>query len=500
LTRWLDASQYGVWLDGVQIKNDVLKEYHPDDLSYYTESKLEKNAYNYGKHYVQVDIMTNPYWQEKRGIGFPSTFDVNLNTTERVVLKPVNKQQQTSQNYAKEYIEGAERNGEKGLVIEIKKNTVRVNGKPSSVATLRRDIDAITRDWEEIDYTEAFPSTLVKNPAKGFIKKLNEEFLKTNFSKANGGMDLVPPPPPAPEAPEAQLPPPPPPPSVEDHLKSMNDIGGVFYYEDKQVTFEKAVRLVKANENLNVQTRHPYTNAPKTYISAKPIVLETQEQSKKPVSKKDISVYNKLAKKYGKNPNGEILKTEVAFMYEIYSRMTKTQKKNAEPYPALPPPPPPAPVKVKTATPNSGQKMAAIKSGDTIPIEIRGPISARDTKFFYQGKALSTQEALDYLSTHQYGIKDQVIKDEVTYQNIFMATLYKLTDKEIQYNLDSGMDNNIYASDYERLKKKTRKFRYNGEELSTAEGEKLLLARPTIVTGRRLAENEKEITILLADI
>ncbi|WP_299763863.1 M56 family metallopeptidase [uncultured Dokdonia sp.] len=513
LKRWLDTNQYGIWINGVKVSNEVLTAYQPDDIPYFTESTIEKNTIDYGKYDVQVNLMTNTYWREKGGYpeGHKEYLEKFLEKNQEGNSQKQNIEKeafeamynQTKQNYAKEFVEGAERNGEKGLVIEIRKNTVRVNGKPSSLATLRSDIDAITRDWSATDYAEAFPSTLVKNPAKGFIKKLNEEFLKTNFSKANGGMDLVPPPPPpppAPGAPEAQLPPPPPPPSVEDHLKSMNDIGGVFYYEDKQVTFEKAVSLVKANENLNVQTRHPYTNAPKTYISAKPIVVETQKQSKKPVSKKDISVYNKLAKKYGKNPNGEILKTEVAFMYEIYSRMTKTQKKNAEPYPALPPPPPPAPVKVKTATPNSGQKMAAIKSGDTIPIEIRGPISARDTKFFYQGKALSTQEALDYLSTHQYGIKDQVIKDEVTYQNIFMATLYKLTDKEIQYNLDSGIDNNIYASDYERLKKKTRKFRYNGKELSVAEGEKLLLARPTIVTGRRLAENEKEITILLADI
>ena len=135
LARWLDTDQYGVWLDGVQIKNDVLKEYHPDDLPYYIESKLEKNAANYGKHFVQVNIMTNPYWQEKKGVGFPSTFNVNLNNTESVILKPAyqNQQssgkeaiekeafeamhQQTTNNYATEFVEGAERNGKKAFVI-----------------------------------------------------------------------------------------------------------------------------------------------------------------------------------------------------------------------------------------------------------------------------------------------------------------------------------------------------------------------------------------------
>jgi len=125
----------------------------------------------------------------------------------------------------------------------------------------------------------------------------------------------------------------------------MNNIGGVFYYENKEVPFEKALSLVKTNNSLNVQTRSPYTNAPKTYISKAPITFSAQDQNKKMITKEDIKVYNKLAKKYNKNPNGQILKKEVAFMYDIYNRMTEKQKKNAEPYPAIPPPPPHIPEK-----------------------------------------------------------------------------------------------------------------------------------------------------------
>lgn len=340
LKRWLDAGQYGIWINKERVTNEVLTAYTPDDLPYFTESTLEKNAANYGKYPVEVHLMSNTYWREKGG--YPEGYEDYLD----------NLSQQKSQNYATEFVEGAERNGEKALVIEIKNNTVHINGKASSVATFRKDIDAITKDWSQDEYREAFPSTLVKNPDKGFVKRLNEEFLKTKFSKENGGMDLLPPPPPPPPAP-SQLPPPPPPPappSVEDHIKSMHDIGGVFYYENKTISYEKALSLVKTNKNLNVQTRSPYTNAPKTYISKEPITFSKdskEAQNKKPVTAEDIKIYNKLAKKYAKNPTGQILLKEVGFMYDIYDRMTEKQKKNAEAYPALPPPPPPAAVKGK---------------------------------------------------------------------------------------------------------------------------------------------------------
>lgn len=347
LVKWQNTELYTLLLDDKVLNNKKILEYHPDDLMYFNEKPLQGTK-------MIVAIWTNPHWQNKIG-----SHDMSFDTFKDIV-------EQMPNDYATNFINGAERNGEKALVIEIKKNTVRVNGKPSSVATLRQDIDAITKDWSQEDYREAHPSILVKNPDKAFLKRLNEEFLQTKFSKANGGMDLLPPPPPppphisgiqpsappAPPAPPAslsstQVPPPPAPPSVEDHIKSMHDIGGVFYYEKENISYEKALNLVKTNKNLNVQTRSPYTNAPKTYISKEPITFSKEEQNIKPVTEKDIKIYNKLAKKYGNNSNGQILKQEVAFMYDIYNRMTEKQKKNAEAYPAIPPPPPPAPKKVK---------------------------------------------------------------------------------------------------------------------------------------------------------
>ena len=64
LKEWESNPQkYGVWLDGKRIKNANLQAYKSADFSYYSSSRLMKNALNYGKHEFQVDIQTHDYFQ-----------------------------------------------------------------------------------------------------------------------------------------------------------------------------------------------------------------------------------------------------------------------------------------------------------------------------------------------------------------------------------------------------------------------------------------------------
>ena len=65
LKKWQDAKTYGVWLDGKRASNSTLSKYRPADFGNYNESKLEKNAVNYGKHYYQVNLFTKNYYDEK---------------------------------------------------------------------------------------------------------------------------------------------------------------------------------------------------------------------------------------------------------------------------------------------------------------------------------------------------------------------------------------------------------------------------------------------------
>jgi N-acetylmuramoyl-L-alanine amidase len=64
LKSWMDAKTYGVWIDEKRIDNGSLAKYKPSEFRFYSVSRLEKNATNYGKHYYQVDLMTHKYYEK----------------------------------------------------------------------------------------------------------------------------------------------------------------------------------------------------------------------------------------------------------------------------------------------------------------------------------------------------------------------------------------------------------------------------------------------------
>jgi beta-lactamase regulating signal transducer with metallopeptidase domain len=62
IESWKDSEIYGVWIDEKRISNADLDNYTNTDFGSLFVSKLAKNAKNYGKHYYQVDLMTNDYY------------------------------------------------------------------------------------------------------------------------------------------------------------------------------------------------------------------------------------------------------------------------------------------------------------------------------------------------------------------------------------------------------------------------------------------------------
>lgn len=64
LSSWKDGKKYGVWIDNKRVGNEVLNQFTHEDFSHYSVSKLSKNAMNYGKHYYQVNLMTNEHYQQ----------------------------------------------------------------------------------------------------------------------------------------------------------------------------------------------------------------------------------------------------------------------------------------------------------------------------------------------------------------------------------------------------------------------------------------------------
>ena len=69
-------------------------------------------------------------------------------------------------------------------------------------------------------------------------------------------------------------PPPPTPPSPLDHVIEMAKKGGTFYYEGKEISSDRAIELIKSNEDLNIETTKSDSKNPQVKISKKPIVLK----------------------------------------------------------------------------------------------------------------------------------------------------------------------------------------------------------------------------------
>ncbi len=224
--RWQDASYYGLWIDGKRVPNPKILEYHPDDLPYFSESKLMKSAKNYGKHYVQVNVMSNSYWQEQKEIGFASV-----------------------QNQKRRTNLALQANEE--LRINIQGKTVYVNGTKTSLRDFKKAVNAATRNWNEDDFENSSLDLRIKNADEGFMNKLNQIFKETDFYKANPERyqyGIIPPPPPPPPAP--------PTPVVEEVEIEVRDAQNLKY---KLVEIEEVEEVEEELEEIieveNVQTK-----------------------------------------------------------------------------------------------------------------------------------------------------------------------------------------------------------------------------------------------------
>ncbi len=190
LSEWKDASQYGVWVDGKRINNASLKS--SKDYGYYSISKLEKNAKNYGSHYYQVDLMTPAYYENHKKIQNPPTVEE-----------------------VKAYLA----QNEKVLNITVTGSDIYLNGKETTVENFGKDIDALSKDWTLSDKHNYSVHVRTIDPAEKIWQKLQNAFETTALYKANPKGLVPPPPPPAPAAPQNGTPPPPPPaPSVAQTL------------------------------------------------------------------------------------------------------------------------------------------------------------------------------------------------------------------------------------------------------------------------------------------
>ncbi|MDX1463403.1 MAG: M56 family metallopeptidase [Marinirhabdus sp.] len=194
---------------------------------------------------------------------------------------------------------------EKVINISVDKSTISINSNKVTLQSFAGELDKITMDWTIDQIKKAHMNIQIRDANSYFMEKLELEYKKTQLYQ-HKKHSLIPPPPPAPDAPRAiqnvngienkmppppppapntptvvgssrniTVPPPPPPPvSPLDHVIKMAKMNATFFYEGKEITSDKAVELIKTNENLNIQTTGHSSKNPQVRISKKAITID----------------------------------------------------------------------------------------------------------------------------------------------------------------------------------------------------------------------------------
>ncbi len=173
--RWQDKNTYTLLLDNTPIANAAIKEYHPDDLPFFSEFSVANQS---GAKHVQVNLMTNPFWQSQIGVGFVTP-----------------KQQEA-------IIEEALYSATDPIKIVINGKSITVNGNTTTLKYFAKAVDKATKTWTDNEYKNADIKIQISNVDSAFIKKLNDVYKTTKLYQASPNKyGLVPPPPPPPPAP-----------------------------------------------------------------------------------------------------------------------------------------------------------------------------------------------------------------------------------------------------------------------------------------------------------
>ncbi len=223
---------------------------------------------------------------------------------------------------------------------------------------------------------------------------------------------------------------------IEIHINN----NGKLLFQGKMVPLENLKgKLSEINKHLSYDQRkkmvrsviHVKAKTPKDVIQQVDKILEeygaatinivgpeTSLQSS--ASREEMKEYNALAKKYNNMDRNHmyIKKQEVIRLKEIYGKMSKKQREDAEPFPNFPPPPPapdaPEPPKAVTEItipspsgvapveePTSALPAPPAPPEPKSPLEHIKEMAAKGATFMHNGKEISAKEAIKVLENNK---------------------------------------------------------------------------------------------------
>ena len=158
----------------------------------------------------------------------------------------------------------------------------------------------------------------------------------------------------------------------------------------------------------------PVTSTTTLLNTKKMTVVDHGLQTQQSATRKEMKEYNALAKKYNDMDRDHMViqKKEVMRLKEIYTKMSKKQRADAEPFPNFPPPPPapdattpptpPAPPKSIKATETPAPTMPPAPPAPPKPIEHVKKMVAKGASFTLNGKEISSKKALEVVQKKQF--------------------------------------------------------------------------------------------------
>ncbi|SDQ23494.1 M56 family metallopeptidase [Flagellimonas zhangzhouensis] len=192
---------------------------------------------------------------------------------------------------------------------------------------------------------------------------------------------------------------------LSDELEKLN--GHLTFDERKNII--RSIVQVEANTPKAVISK--IDKALAEYGSATINILGPKETPQQSASREEMKAYNKLAKKYNAmdRNNMAIQKKEVMRLKEIYGKMSKKQREDAEPFPDFPPPPPapgspkaPKPTKEVIEVNPNNPPVPPAPPAPPKPIEHVKEMAQKGASFTYNGKAISAKEAIEVVQKNQH--------------------------------------------------------------------------------------------------
>lgn len=131
------------------------------------------------------------------------------------------------------------------------------------------------------------------------------------------------------------------------------------------------------------------------YSFSNKLVVSNQQKA----TPEEIAEYNQLAKKYNTmSESGEFIvkRVEKERLEYLYSKLSDSQRKNAEPFPVFPPPPPPPPAPKVMPGDHTNIPPPPPKS----PLEHVKEMAGKGAKFFYNEKPIGSKKAIELLESN----------------------------------------------------------------------------------------------------